>query len=67
MGFLDKLTGKKEEPKEEVPEKKQEVPEGKYSEDCSVCGDQGTEKKWMGQYFHKKCLRAMKKQAKKML
>ncbi|MCR4335597.1 MAG: hypothetical protein NUV57_03620 [archaeon] len=65
MGFLDKLTGKKEE--KEEPEKKQELPQGKYKEECSVCGNPGTEKKWMGQHFHKKCLRAMKKQARKML
>ncbi|MFH1392037.1 MAG: hypothetical protein ABIH20_07025 [Candidatus Diapherotrites archaeon] len=65
MGFLDKLTGKKEEEKEE--KKAPEIPQGKYSEECSVCGNLGTEKKWMGQYFHKACLRKMKKQAKKML
>jgi len=64
MGFLDKLTGKKEEKKEEP---KNEIPQGKYDQECSLCGNPGTEKKWMGQYFHKVCLRKMKKQAKKML
>ena len=29
-------------------------------------GGAGTEKKWMGQYWHKKCLRLTKKGAKKI-
>jgi len=41
--------------------------EGKYDEPCSLCGDPNTEKKWMGQYWHKKCLRQMKKTAKGMV
>ncbi|AJF59568.1 MAG: hypothetical protein QT03_C0001G0057 [archaeon GW2011_AR10] len=60
MGFLDKFMGKKEEQQEEAPQ-------GKYGEECSVCGKRGTEKKWMGQYFHKRCLRGLKKGAKKMI
>lgn len=40
---------------------------GKYSEPCALCGKQGTEKKWMGQYWHKKCLRQTKKISKKMV
>lgn len=50
---------KKEEPAEE--------PEGKYNETCSLCGHAGTEKKWMGQYWHKKCLRGVRKTSRKMI
>lgn len=67
--------------KEEVSESKDSVsnvdsssdedsdsaPIGKYSEPCALCGKQGTEKKWMGQYWHKKCLRQTKKISKKMV
>lgn len=71
MGFLDGLTGKKEATKGSPEGKKEqtpdEVPEGKYEEECSLCGAPGSEKKWMGQYWHKACLRKMKKGAKKMI
>lgn len=63
MGFLDRFSKKKEEKKE----LQTDVPEGKYDEECSLCGAPGSEKKWMGQYWHKKCLRQMKKGAKKMI
>jgi len=63
MGFLDSLKGKKpEEKKEEAVQ-----PEGKYNEPCAMCGGAGTEKKWMGQYWHHKCLRQTRKASKKML
>ena len=57
------LFGKKEE------EKKVEVDvnQGKYDEPCSLCNKAPTDKKWGGQYFHKKCFRKMKKGAKGML
>jgi len=61
MGLLDKITGKKEEAKEE------EKPQGKYTEPCALCGGTWTEKKWMGQYWHKKCVRAAKKMGRKMV
>ena len=68
MGFLDKLTGKKEEMEQEKKEPAEEVPLGKYAaEECSLCGDPGSDKKWAGQYWHKRCVRLAKKQAKKML
>lgn len=63
MGFLDRFSKKKEEKKEPQTD----VPEGKYDEECSLCGAPDSEKKWMGQYWHKKCLRQMKKGAKKMI
>jgi hypothetical protein len=58
--------GKKEnEVKEESTE--EDVPEGKYNEPCALCGKAPTEKKWGGQFFHKKCYRRIKKGAAKML
>lgn len=53
---------------DEVKEqKKQEVQaEGKYDEACALCGGSGSEKKWAGQYWHKKCLRRSKRMAKGM-
>ncbi len=41
--------------------------EGKYSEPCSLCGNPGTERKWMGKHWHKQCIRRAKKAAKGML
>lgn len=68
MGFFDKLDWAKNRMAEKQKEKKQEeLPEGKYAEQCSFCGGTGTEKKWMGQYWHKRCLRNMKKGARKMI
>lgn len=75
MGLFD-VFKKKDESKTdsapaEKPEKKEEPaeeqPQGKYNEACSSCGKVGTDKKWMGQYWHKKCLRQMKKSAKGMV
>jgi hypothetical protein len=40
---------------------------GKYNEACSLCGKAPTDKKWGGQYFHKKCFRKMKKMGKGMI
>jgi len=36
-------------------------------ETCALCGGKGCEKKWAGQYWHKKCMRAMRKSARGML
>lgn len=41
--------------------------DGKYSEPCSLCGKAPCDKKWAGQYWHKKCLRKMKKASMKMI
>ena len=51
--------GKKEEEKVEEPQ-----PSGPQ---CSFCGEAGADKKWAGQYFHKKCLRKARKMAKGMV
>lgn len=61
-GFFKKLVPKveKEEPEEEQkPQKDSEV--------CSLCNQPGPEIKWMGQYWHKSCLRKAKKMAKKLI
>jgi hypothetical protein len=74
MGLLDFLKPKKEEAKTEG--KKTEKPESKepeteeetgFNEPCALCGKAGTDKKWAGQYWHKKCLRAARKGAKGMI
>lgn len=68
MGLLDKLKAKKEELEEKKKEDTtEEEEEDRYGESCGFCGDQGADKKWLGQYFHKKCLRKLKKGAKKMI
>jgi len=36
-------------------------------ETCALCGGKGCEKKWAGQYWHKKCMRTMRKTAKGMV
>ncbi len=41
--------------------------EGKSNEPCALCGATATEKKWAGQYWHKKCIRKSKKIAKGMI
>jgi len=59
------LFGKKDE--KESEEKMGESLQGKYNEPCGLCGKSPTDKKWGGQYFHKKCFRRMKKGAKGMI
>jgi hypothetical protein len=40
----------------------------KYPDDtCALCGKNNCEKKWAGQYWHKKCMRQMRKTAKGMI
>ncbi|MBI4053364.1 MAG: hypothetical protein HY394_04990 [Candidatus Diapherotrites archaeon] len=73
MGLLGKLFGKKPDGAEEKKPAGNEANAesgdggGKYNETCSLCGGSGSDKKWMGQYWHKKCLRSMKKGARKMV
>jgi hypothetical protein len=72
MGFLDFLKKKEEKTPEEKVGKKAEKPveaeeETGFNEPCALCGKAGTEKKWAGQYWHKKCLRAARKGAKGMI
>ena len=52
----------------EVKETEEEtISQGKYNDNCGVCGKSPTEKKWGGQYFHKKCFRRLKKMGKGMI
>ena len=71
MGFLDSLRKKAGEAKEKGGDKGEVQPSTentKYGkETCSLCGGVGTEKKWMGQYWHRKCIRIAKKASKKMI
>ena len=62
MGLTDMFKKKDENEKKE----EQAQPEGKFSQACALCGGTGTEKKWAGQYWHKRCLRKSKKMAKGM-
>ncbi|MEK6941585.1 MAG: hypothetical protein AABW85_01900 [archaeon] len=43
------------------------MPPKKHAETCALCGKGETDKKWAGQFWHKKCLRTVKKGAGKML
>jgi len=43
------------------------VPEKKYQESCALCGNPETEKKWVGQFWHKKCYRLARKKARGMI
>jgi hypothetical protein len=62
------LFGKKpEDKKDDSEEDSSDAGTGKYSEQCSLCGKGPTDKHWAGQYFHKKCLRKIRKGAKGML
>ncbi|HLC93190.1 MAG TPA: hypothetical protein VJH23_05800 [archaeon] len=66
MGILGNLIGKKDDAAKAEPSAPETESEGKYSESCSVCGGGGTDKKWAGKYWHRKCLRSAKKMAKGM-
>lgn len=76
MGLLDRLKGKKDAVPEsqeiEDEEEDQDVQEdsggAKYAENtCALCGGTGCDKKWAGQFWHKKCYRKMRKAGKGML
>ncbi|HIH17155.1 MAG TPA: hypothetical protein HA252_07170 [Candidatus Diapherotrites archaeon] len=62
MGFLDFLKKKGGQ-----PAGGEGLAEGKYAEACTLCGKAPTDKKWMAQFFHKKCFRKMKKAGKGMI
>ena len=72
MGIKDLF--KKNKKKENKEDKKEnQTPEidlskSKYPDKtCALCNKQGCDKKWGGQYWHKKCLRSAKGMAKGMV
>ena len=69
MGIMEFITGEKPKGAEEKNEETQnaEGSEGKYPDTCALCGQPGTDKKWAGQFWHKKCMRKAKKVGKGML
>jgi hypothetical protein len=68
MGLFNKKeSSEDEENTQKKPDSAYGMAQGKYNEQCSVCGKSPCDKKWGGQYFHKKCFRKMKKMSKGML
>ena len=71
MGLKDSLKGffsKSAEQKEEQAEPKKVTKPAKYPDEvCALCGKPGCDIKWAGQYWHKKCLRSMRKGARSMI
>lgn len=59
MGLLDFLKPK--------GEKKAEVPSSETGPECSYCNKPGADRSFGGMPWHKKCLRAARKQAKGMV
>ena len=58
---------KKEDSEAKEESSEESASEGKYQEACSLCGKTPCDKKWGGQFFHKKCFRKIKKGARGML
>lgn len=54
-------------PEEKGAEEKELSLGGKFNEKCALCGNIGTDKKWMGQFWHKKCIRRSKRVVKGMV
>lgn len=67
MGLKDFIRGvfAKKEKKEEKESK--ESLEVKSTHICALCQKPGADKKWAGQYWHKKCLRMARKAAQRMV
>ncbi|PIU02674.1 MAG: hypothetical protein COT55_02290 [Candidatus Diapherotrites archaeon CG09_land_8_20_14_0_10_32_12] len=61
-GFFKKLV-----PTVDNGQEEQKKPQQKDLEVCALCNQGNPETKWMGQYWHKNCLRKAKKMAKKMI
>lgn len=65
--FFRKDENKVKEAKE-TEAQKQKAKSAKYADEtCALCGQAGCDKKWAGQYWHKKCLRNMRKTARGMI
>jgi hypothetical protein len=65
------IFGKKKDNKDKKKEEKVnqiDLSKAKYpNETCALCNQIGCDKKWGGQYWHKKCLRNAKGMAKGMI
>ncbi len=68
MGIGDKIkkfvTGATSEEEKQIEEQKEQEYEGTI---CALCQKTGADKKWGGQYWHKKCYRKMRGKARGML
>ena len=63
----DKKLEKKDKPESEgLPEIDLDENEKYTEEECALCGNPYSEKKWAGQYWHKKCMRKARKGAMSM-
>jgi len=63
---IGKIFKKEKKPKEKTPQI--DLRNAKYpNETCALCNQPGCDKKWGGQYWHKKCLRTTKGMAKGMV
>lgn len=69
MGIFNAFKKKDKEEKEKTkPTPQIDLQNSKYpNETCAVCNQLGCDKKWGGQYWHKKCLRSVKGMAKDMV
>lgn len=58
---------KKKKTKEDIKDKSIDLVNSRFpDETCALCSYKGCEKKWGGQYWHKKCLKTMKSTAKSL-
>jgi hypothetical protein len=67
MGWLDKLNPFRSESKEKKAQDEVIEPAAEGGPQCSVCGKAGADKRFASMFFHKKCLRKTRKQAKGMV
>ncbi len=69
MKLFGKIFGKKKTEPQEKPEPEEVKEESKQvsSNVCVACGEPGADKKFAGQWWHKKCLRKARKMAKSMI
>ncbi len=66
--WFGKKKENKDEKKKEIKVQQIDLSKAKYpTETCALCNQPGCDKKWGGQYWHKKCLRTAKGMAKGMM
>lgn len=68
MGIVDafkKIVSGEEKPKDEKNQEAEIHPDERYlKEICSLCNAGNVETKWAGKFWHKKCLRRLRKMGK---